>query len=394
MPPPTDGTGRNKRTMKLHHTLITAAMALTLVSCDKRCEIQDAKVEYFPVLLDGETKWGLISPDGEILINAQFDEAPSAVYRNIFSVHEKDGYTMYYADSNPKAVPGCDRLVDAGTFMCDEIAPIVRQGKRISVVNTKGEEQFELTPIDGKEIVASSCLYSSGLLLVKNEDGKWGAVDRKGEVVIPCKYSALTMFNEGYGIATTYDIRDYTFTYQLIDDKGNTVATLDKVKDTRFFMIGGVIPVCTANRMGFVTTDGVTSTCPERVHGISEYNGTYYTFFNYGGAMGLMDGNKLKFKGQYLAIWALDNDMSRFVALDTDNEYKIINRDNETIKKLDYTQVTVLRQSHTILAKDGDYWTILDHDGDVVDKKLAIKSFSEKDYLDAIIRSDYKKSAD
>lgn len=382
--------------MKLHHTFIAIVMAFTLTGCDKQCEIQNAEAEYFPIILDGDTKWGLISSNGEILFSDRFDSSPSAVYNNIFTVHENDGYTMYYADSDPKAVPGCESLADAGAFMCEDIAPIVRQGKRISVINTHGEEQFELTPIDGKEIVASSYIYSDGLLRIKNEDGKWGAVDGKGEVVIPCKYSALTMFNEGYAIATTYDPYHYKFTYELIDSKGNVAETLDKVKDIHhsFFMIGGVIPVCTANRMGFVTKDGVISTCPERVYGIFEYNGTYYTYSNDGGARGLMDGNKVKFKGQYLAIWALDNDMSRFVAQDTDQEYKIINRDNETIKKLDYSKVTVLTQSRTILAKDGNYWTILDHDGDVINKKLAIKDFIADSYTEMELRSDYNRSAD
>lgn len=80
-----------------------------------------------------------------------------------------------------------------------------------------------------KEVVP--CKYSSvgnfheGLAKVEF-NGKWGYIDRAGNVVIPIKYETATDFNEGW--ACVMDLQNYGYNTHYIDKSGKTVLKLPK----------------------------------------------------------------------------------------------------------------------------------------------------------------------
>lgn len=60
-------------------------------------------------------------------------------------------------------------------------------------------------------------VYSEGLILVKNEQGKIGYANLKNEIIIPCEFDDASAFSEGYAIIYQDD------NVYMIDNKGNKI---------------------------------------------------------------------------------------------------------------------------------------------------------------------------
>lgn len=387
--------------------LLSALITTAILSSCNGGSLEKVEMEYIPVMLDGEKSWGMMSPDGDILFTSEFKNEPSPVFNGIFSVEEGEGETggetLYYAEQRPKEVPGCSKLASAGVFFSEKLAPIARKDKRISVIDTDGEEKFVLSPVKKKEVVSCAAFFSDGMLIATNEDDKVGAYNTDGDLIIPMKYSDITLFNEGLAIARIYDEDKGESKYELIEKNGNVVASLKKVKGApvsfkpynQAYFIGGKMPVALDDdRFGFVTKDGDILKCPKDVKYIGYRNDKYYIYEGENEYVGLMefddDGDEVVIKAKkYRNLIPLNKSMDKFIAYVDDKDIRIIDRDDETLVKLDYKDVRVLPWSWTIMAKEGETWYIIDDEGKIVNKKLEIKEF---DYdMPYRVRSDLKK---
>ncbi|MDE6321836.1 MAG: WG repeat-containing protein [Muribaculaceae bacterium] len=392
----------------MRKNLILSALISTaiLTSCHGD-GLQNAEVDYIPVKLDGEKSWGMMSPDGEILFTSEFKNEPSAVFNGIFAVEEGEGesggVTLYYANQRPKEVPGCSKLASAGVFYTEKLAPIARKDKRISVINTDGEEKFVLSPVKKKEIVMCTAFFSDGMLIAADEDDKVGAYNTDGELIIPVKYDGISLFNEGLAVAYTYNKDKDENKYELIEKNGNIVASIKKVKRISLsnkplrqaYFIDGKMPVdLEDDRCGFLTKDGDIIKCPKDVKYIGYRNDKYYIYEGENEYVGLMefddDGDEVVLKAKkYKSLMPINKSMDKFIAYVDDKDIRIIDRDDETLVKLDYKDVRVLPWCWTILAREGESWYIIDDEGKIVNKKLEIKDY---DYgMPRRVRSDIKK---
>ncbi len=68
---------------------------------------------------------------------------------------------------------------------------------------------------------------SDGLVLVQNEDSKYGYVDKTGKTVVPFVYENLYSFSEGLALFSEYK-EDYGFKYGYIDKTGKVVIPCEK----------------------------------------------------------------------------------------------------------------------------------------------------------------------
>lgn len=389
------------------HLLLSALISTAILSSCNGGGLENVDMEYIPVMLDGEKSWGMMSPDGDILFTAEFKNEPSPVFNGIFSVEEGEGETggetLYYADQRPKEVPGCSKLASAGVFYSEKLAPIARKDKRISVINTDGEEKFVLSPVKKKEVVRCAAFFSDGMLIATNEDDKVGAYNTDGDLIIPMKYSDITLFNEGLAIACIYDKDKGESKYELIEKNGTLIASLKKVKgvSTSFkpyrqaYFIGGKMPVALDDdRLGFVTKEGDILKCPKEVKYILHRSDSYYIYEGDNEYCGLMKmdnaGDEVMIKAKkYRSLFPINASMSKFVACVDENDIRIIDRDDETLVKLDYKDVSVIPGCWTLIAKDGESYFIIDEDGKIKNKKLEIKNINL--YVPRSVRSDLKK---
>lgn len=190
---------------------------------------------YAPVKKDD--KWGFIKPDGQYLIppiyegdgvryfcnnwagvqkkgkiwivNTNGEEKyilKDYIYINNFSeslavVQDEKGYWGYIDTLGEEKIPVCKGREYAGPFM-EGFAPVSDGGTNLSFINREGKVLFTFkngTSTD-KDKRANQMYdlhpFSNGLAAVKQ--GKWGFIDTRGKIVLPCEYDAVTRFSEGF----------------------------------------------------------------------------------------------------------------------------------------------------------------------------------------------------
>ncbi|MBQ9670548.1 MAG: WG repeat-containing protein [Prevotella sp.] len=181
----------------------------------------EVEIEYFAVYNPNTKRWGLANAKGEYLVNNMFENRPSAVVGNRFTVKNDDGETMLYtAEENPKLI---GKYSSVGAFT-DNVAPaVVEKGKWITLINRNGDVVKDLKEIDGKsvEVVKN---FAEGMAVVMI-DGKCGYINKKGKLVIEPQFDNAYSFNEGKAIVIINKSDNYQ-EYAVINKKGEILFTL------------------------------------------------------------------------------------------------------------------------------------------------------------------------
>lgn len=137
----------------------------------------------------------------------------------------KDGHTCFvntkgkevFEITNDKYAKG-----DVGGFH-NGLVVATTNHKEYHALNEKGEVAFQLS----EDIVSLDSFTESGLAVFRNKDGKYGYVNKKGEIVIEAKYDYAIDFGMAFDDKTFVINRDEkanSTTYILIDKKGKELA--------------------------------------------------------------------------------------------------------------------------------------------------------------------------
>lgn len=199
---------------------------LILVGCRQKSAVGP---EGIPFQSEKGGRWGIIMLDDlkKPLFTDEFDGEPSNVYEGRFSVQEKDGlYRFYEAKSKPTQIGGA--YAQVGIFQ-HGVAPVVREGEHIEIIDRDGNVVKVLDKIHGKDI--SECgNFCEGLAVYTDSDAKRGYIDTKGSPVIPAKFSLATAFAGGraFVVDAKYEkqIQDGEYSkipVDVIDKKGHVL---------------------------------------------------------------------------------------------------------------------------------------------------------------------------
>ncbi len=158
-------------------------------------------------------KWGYIDKTGKVILPIEYDWA--------YDFSEGFGLVRKWYQSTPQY-----SFIDA-------------TGKIVLTLNYKLVESF-----------------SDGLAQASKEmgkDAKYGYIDKTGKEVIPFEYDYTTPFNEGLAMVGKIGGKS-----QIIDKKGNVVATLDTLYWTSSKFIEGLMVVVTTDnwKYGVIDTEG------------------------------------------------------------------------------------------------------------------------------------------
>lgn len=348
-------------------SLLIATMGVLCSSCFLFHSDETGDVDYYPVQIEEDGKWGMIGPDGKMLFSDEFKNAPSCVIEGMFSVQEGETYSLYEAGEKPKLVDGCDDLTSVG-FFNDGVAPATHKKGRITIINKSGKTLGTLLPIAGKEIVSTSIAITDGRLVFQTEEGLSGATDKDGMVVIEPKFKGISLFNDGYAIALN-EIKE-EMVYMIIDKKGNEVTRLKKgFRPMNNIVEYEMISVADEDgRWGFVNLKGEFSKAPGKVAGIGEYNKKYYTYRDEDGSWGVMSmEGEIMIRAKYDNITFCGDD--KFFAKN-DDEYVLLNIEGDKELSLkDYDYATTLTGKFCFLGKDKSTYIFLDKEGKPITKE-------------------------
>lgn len=371
--------------LKFNPIWICAALVPVFTACgsDSADRMED-NYEAVPVVVERDDNWSLVDKDGKFLYEDEFENQPSAVVEGHFIVREGDYYVLYKAaDKKPVAVSGCDELVSAG-IMSDGLIPVTKKDSRITVVNKKGEQVFELTPYNNHEIVECDARFFDDLLCVRDDENNYGFVNRKGEMVIKPQYQQAGRFSEGLAVVR----KDDESPYMVIDKKGETVFKLKKGWTPSSFWFDGVLVVSDDNdRVLFVDRKGESVKCPSKVKSVRDVGKKYFVFTEDGND-GVMDRENMEvvIRPKYAYICLMPD--NKFLCVESSGEGVILNSEGDKLIEIDDYQYGLgYSRFFGLIGREKNDFVVLD------DKGKPVKGMEYYNIGDGIIlhdvRSDY-----
>lgn len=200
--------------MKALKFLFVGLTALVLCGCGSSGK--SGEIEYIPVQVEEDGKWGMVSPDGEMLFSAEFDKQPTMAIEGRFMVENDTGaWEIFTAEAKPEKVGGEYKYI--GAFY-DGVAPATEKGKPITLIDRDGDVKVTLDTINGV-VVDEVTNFKDGLAAFYSNK-KWGLINTSGEAVVEAKYDEILNWGGERILAHltgvdeanngTYKVLDYT----------------------------------------------------------------------------------------------------------------------------------------------------------------------------------------
>lgn len=216
-----------------------------------------------------DNKWGFINKEGDLVIEPAYDIVRE--FTEGFATVKIDKKWGYIDKSGEWYV---EPLFDEAKPFYDGIA-CVRSGKKWGYIDTKG--LFLRMP----EFDSAENFDASGLAVV-GKDGKYGYINKEGEIVIDLQYSIVSHFGEGDYAKVSYDYFEYGYNnpymydFYLIDKEGNKL--MEKAYDEYCFFSDGYILCHVADCSEFVliAPDGKIVATEKDFEDIYQMNIHYY----------------------------------------------------------------------------------------------------------------------
>lgn len=368
--------------------LMIAVGTLLLTACSKSDPF--SKVDLIPVKVSGSDQWSMLNDKGEIVYEDEFDNEPTLSYNGVFSVREEDGYTTYRSgDKKPDVLGECTGMESVG-YMEDGLLPATFKDERISIMDSDGKKKFTLEPIDGKEIIICSPGYSEGMLAVQDFEGKWGYVDKDGEMKIKPAYHFAGQFVDGLALVDkSEEDKDGEFKtkFIVIDKDGEVKIKLkEKYKPLAQGFYHNYLPVESENRIILIDKDGEEKKLPSKAKSLRDYNKKFIIFSD-GSDEGVMNfDGEIVIRAKYDDIQFLDD--KTFLARKSGrDETQILDASGESVKTLDYKKINNLYQFGLFAKEDGTI-TVINKDGETLCKE-DLSDFNLKNTLCNVVVSDY-----
>lgn len=323
-----------------HLPLIIIALAALLGACSTKEAAHTGEKNYdslgpvvsayLPARAPGDTYWGMSRPDGSMIFRDRFPSGPSAAVNGLFSVkNDAGGIDVYIIDTVPAAIKELRGLKYAGA-MAYGLMPVTRKGKRIELVDAFGATAIGIPAIDGREIVKTAPYFIDGLLAVYTQDGKWGAINTRGEMVVDAVYDNEPRFSERIAaVARQVEERidsdsvvSRTVNY-LVNSGGRVIFTFPKGMKPRSRMLGNrMIVELPSGSLAAMTAKGELKPLPSEAKYVIDHTAEYIIYATADGAVSLLNADMKPVASSMRSIAALDS--SRYLLGTAAGTYSII----------------------------------------------------------------------
>ena len=161
-------------------------------------------------------KWGFVDTAGRLVIDCVYSKVSSFRHGYAIVTNETGGKGVIDPDGN-EIIP-IGKYEDVGSF--EDGLFRIRQNGKFGYINEKDEIVIQPSYADAN-------YFSEGLASVK-ADGKIGAINKDGEIVITPRFDSFFVFSEGTAVITEGDRSYY------IDQQGNKLFGTDYAKANKF----------------------------------------------------------------------------------------------------------------------------------------------------------------
>ena len=373
---------------------------MALCACNQE-STSTGGIQYMPFQEGEKSGWGLIATDGQVLVNDDYKSMPTLVMHNRFFAKNKAGkWELYSVEKHPKLIG--EEYSQVGAFIA-EVAPVVEEGRSIEFIDVNGKVVFMLDRVDGKEV--STCTnFSDGVAVFRA--GKYcGAINTKGEIVVPPRYIEILPANEGKMLALDRKYEMYlqngdidNIRYTIINTKGEEVNTIStrsfKIASQAF--VSGALVVTDESGNGSVRTGLINEQgdwiikATEQIKSIKSIQGDKFIFSN-GDAYGVMNfQGDVIIKPRYAnLIFANKNGLIYAKNSKENAEYKLIDIEEKQVGREFFSNVLPFIDGKAIVQQSIHNWNLIDEEGRDQKLKQDIYSISASAYGDNILVSEH-----
>ncbi|MBR1630516.1 MAG: WG repeat-containing protein [Paludibacteraceae bacterium] len=342
------------------------AFTLLLFGCQKN----SSPVNYDLIPICQDDLYGYISPKGDWVIKPKYAYVSAFVDGLAFAKKESDG--LYgFIDTDGKWV--IKPKYKYATFFTDGIAFVVDDNNTIIAIDKKDKELFKLKK--AKTVINYD---SNGQAWFRNNDGLWGTVDKKGEIVIKPKYEKIIEVNNGFAIVKKND------SYRVINDRDEIVyktknGSISGLSEGIFWVKKSddkhVAMNTEGNELFSVRADGI--------YGFRNGTAIIYRDSKYG----LIDKEgEIIIRPKYsdMTIFSNTNDDLVF-AQEEDDGYGLINRDGDWVIKPKYDQAYPFMKNGLAMVVVDDLIGFINRDGEYAIKPKFEFTYSTLDAMASLI---------
>ncbi len=201
--------------------LMFVSVGVLVTSCNKSTK---NGIEYIPFQKTKDGRWGMISPDGKVLFEEEFEERPTVVRDGRFFVETKDGFwRMYEATEKPKQI-GPD-YASVSPFYNGR-AVVAEKNKPVSIIDTEGKTVKLLDKIECKTVLEVTKFYD-GYALFLTTDKLFGVINTSGKCIIKPQYAFMAYAGDDKFFAFDKNIKELDeeskYKAQLLNSSGKVI---------------------------------------------------------------------------------------------------------------------------------------------------------------------------
>ena len=367
--------------------LIIVAVSGVFTACDN----SGSKVINIAFQSEENGRWGMMTTNGKVIFEDEFEREPSASVNGYFTVKNGDGlWEIYSAEEKPKQVGG--EYLYVGPFI-GGVAPVVEKDKPVTLIDTDGKVVVTLDKLSGKTVKAVSATFSYGraIFMIENEeimDGKvalFGLIDTEGDVLIEPEYRQLVFgadmvlgFSEEECKKMEEEDRDIPGEMIVFDLNGKEQSRIN-IKKNDITDIGacaeGLLKVKIESgrnsKMGLMDKKGKWVVKPStKVKDVGDVSGKKFVYYD-GERYGLMnfDGDVLiRAKYNYLKF-VTEKVLAATEYNNGDREDKLIDLEGNDIGNDTWEVLIGLGDGNIMARESSNSWIIIDAKGKTVSDK-------------------------
>ena len=353
---------------------------LIMTACDENLFSPKEK-KYFAFQSNEGGKWGLISLDGEILFENEYDSIPSFANGMFFVQKDNELFDLYKAAKEPIIVGEDYTGAGIGVFNEKGIAAVSRKGKPIELIDREGNVKLLLDTINGMKITSIFPFDKNGLARFKVGNLQ-GCLDDKGNVIVKPEYSILGVWSNNivgmsYKYIDAYKEKEAEkIKWDILDLEGNKIGEIGKVlrlfgtnNPNRFISTGYEVDEKDFSRYkvyGLVDLDGNIVYKPTiRDIGNGSPDGKMFCYKD-GKCWGVMDldGNVI-IKPKYDMLYFVSDNILCVVNDGEGKNQRLINIKGENIGNQRYYEVSEFEDGTALAKIEEDKWVVIDEGGNI-----------------------------
>lgn len=323
--------------------LILTVLMLTFMSCSGGSHYE---YDLFPVL-GSDGKWGYIDKAGTVVISFQFSEA--GLFREGRALVKTVGDKALYGfiDKDGKFAIAAN-FVNATNFS-EGIAFVTPDGGSPRAIDKNGEMKYEVK--DAEQVF----MLTEGMsMFVDAKTGKFGYLNKEGQVVINPQFKQGTNFHDGMASVCNEEGK-----WGFVNKEG-TIVINHQFDDTNPF-VNNLAAVMTDKKWGVIDKDGKYKINPTYDYCIVDGKNV---FIMQDGKYGWCDNEgKILINPQFEDAYPFGS--SKVAVVKSGNKYGFIDKDGKIVVNPQYDEASAFLGDLCIV-KMGSKMGLADHDGKLV----------------------------